>query len=406
MRIGYIIPSLFHLSTFVFNEMVEVKGQGHKIIIVPLYQSTFFGACYQNTEKINPEAVLPSALINLRIVVLAFLNFLTHPWLVVKTLASIHWAAGINPYAHWGIFAITPKAIATAWHLQRLKVDHIHAHFAGHMATYAGIAGKISSIPFSFTAHAFDIYCKTLKLRNDTLGWKIRHADHVFVISEHALKHISRLYPSAKPIHLIRVGVPLNHFVQEPPTKQNGSLQLLCIANFYDKKGIDTLIDACGILHEKDFAFNLKIFGDGPLGESFSLQIARLKLNSKIMLGKGISQEEVAHQIKASHVFVMPCRRVKTGDMDGIPTVFMEAMAIGRPVISCPISGIPELVRDRETGFLVPSNDPVALARSIMELGKDEALRIRLGLQGRALVEKQHDIHTNISSKLNIIMKK
>lgn len=100
MRIGYIIPSLFHLSTFVFNEMVEVKSQGHKIIIVPLYQSTFFGTCYQNAEKINPEAVLPSSLINLRTMVLAFLNFLTHPWRVGKTLASIHGAAGINPYAH------------------------------------------------------------------------------------------------------------------------------------------------------------------------------------------------------------------------------------------------------------------------------------------------------------------
>jgi len=79
MRIGYIIPSLFHLSTFVYNEMVEVKSQGHKIIIVPLYQSTFFGTYYQNAEKINPEAVLPSSLINLRTVVLAFLNFWLFP---------------------------------------------------------------------------------------------------------------------------------------------------------------------------------------------------------------------------------------------------------------------------------------------------------------------------------------
>jgi hypothetical protein len=110
MRIGYIIPSLFHLSTFVFNEMVEVKSQGHKIIIVPLYQSTFFGACYQNAEKINPEAVLPSSLINLGIVVLAFLNFLTHPWRVVKTLASHTLGSGNKPLCPLGYFCNYTKS--------------------------------------------------------------------------------------------------------------------------------------------------------------------------------------------------------------------------------------------------------------------------------------------------------
>jgi glycosyltransferase involved in cell wall biosynthesis len=86
--------------------------------------------------------------------------------------------------------------------------------------------------------------------------------------------------------------------------------------------------------------------------------------------------------------------------MDGIPTVFMEAMAIGRPVISCPIGGIPELVRDGETGLLVSSNDPRAVAEAIIRLGSDEALRIRLGQQARALVEKQHNIRTNVSLML------
>jgi hypothetical protein len=236
MRIGYIIPSLFHLSTFVFNEMVEVQKQGHKIILVPLYRGTSFGACYINAETINPETILPSSIFNVKIMLLAFLMFLRHPWRVVRTLATLHWAAGINPYAHTGIIAITPKAIATAWHLQRLKVDHIHAHFAGHMTTYAGIASKISGIPFSFTAHAFDIYCTTPKLRNDTLSWKIRHAEHVFVVSEYGLRYLWHQNPKAMNIHLIRVGIPLDVFLQMAPANQNGIIRLLCIANFYKKR--------------------------------------------------------------------------------------------------------------------------------------------------------------------------
>jgi glycosyltransferase involved in cell wall biosynthesis len=104
-----------------------------------------------------------------------------------------------------------------------------------------------------------------------------------------------------------------------------------------------------------------------------------------------------------SHLVVMPCRKDRTGNMDGIPTAFMEAMAIGRPVISCPIGGIPELVRDGETGLLVASNNPCAVASAIMRLGSDEALRIRLGQQARALVEKQHDITTNVTLMLRYI---
>jgi glycosyltransferase involved in cell wall biosynthesis len=81
--------------------------------------------------------------------------------------------------------------------------------------------------------------------------------------------------------------------------------------------------------------------------------------------------------------------------MDGIPTVFMEALATGRPVVSCPVSGIPELVRDGETGLLVPPNDAAALADAVVRLAADAALRLRLGRQGRALVERQHDERAN-----------
>ena len=124
----------------------------------------------------------------------------------------------------------------------------------------------------------------------------------------------------------------------------------------------------------------------GPLREALASQIARLAVSDYISLEGPIPQEEVARQMAACHLFVMPCRKDRrTGDMDGIPTVFMEAMATGRPVISCPISGIPELVRDGETGLLVPPDNPSALAVAMVRLACNDTLRIRLGRQARAL---------------------
>jgi glycosyltransferase involved in cell wall biosynthesis len=114
-----------------------------------------------------------------------------------------------------------------------------------------------------------------------------------------------------------------------------------------------------------------------------------------VHFGGAVPQEEIAREMRACHAFVLPCRQDRHGDMDGIPTVFMEAMATGRPVVSCAVSGVPELVRDGETGLIVPPNDPAALADALARLAADAVLGARLGAAARALVERQHDQRTN-----------
>ena len=405
MRIAYVIDSCSWITTFTINEMVEIQSAGHQIILAPLYSAGPSLTHYGRVETVNPEAVLPDPQFDLHVAVLALQMFVKRPWCVLKTLAALHWAAGLNPYAHIGILVWTPKALATAWRLDKMNVDRLHAPFATRAATCAGIAGRVSGIPFSFTAHAYDIYCTSLKLRNDTLRWKIRHATQVFGISEDGVRLLRRVAPDCTHIHLVHVGIPLKMFTQRSPPPHNGVLQLLCVASYVEKKGLDTLLDACKVLCEKNFGFHLRLYGSGPLKEVLARQISDLGLPDKVTLGGPLSQHEVVEQIAKSHLVVMPCRKDGTGNMDGIPTAFMEAMAIGRPVISCPIAGIPELVRDGVTGMLVPSNDPQELAAAIMQLGDDEALRIRLGRQARALVEKQHDIRTTVTLMLHYMTK-
>lgn len=400
---AYIIPSCYCLSTFTVNEMVEVQDAGHTLVLAPMYPSAPSSVHHGTVEALKPEAVLPAPLFDIQVVFLAFLIFVKRPLRVLSTLVGLHWAAGLNPYAHFNILAITPKALATAWRLGKMNVDRIHAPFATHTATCAGIAGNVMRIPFSFTAHAYDIYCTTLKLRNDTISWKIRHASQVFGVSEYAVRLLRKIMPGCTHVHRVYVGISLNLFTQQPLPAKFNLLRLLYVGNYFEKKGVDTLIDACRLLCDKNFKFNLQLFGDGPLKEVLAYQISELGLNDKVKLGGPISQEEVVRQITECHLFVMPCRKDSTGDMDGIPTVFMEAMAVGRPVISCPISGIPEIVRDGETGLLVPSNDSRALAEAIIRLGNDADLCTRLGLQARALVEKQHDIGANVSLMLSYI---
>ena len=329
----------------------------------------------------------------------------SRPWRTLTTLLSLHRAAGLNPYAHARVLAVTPKALAAAWRLRRASVDHIHAHFANQTADCAAIAGSVSGIPFSFTAHAYDIYSTAPRMRNTTLGWKVRHAARAFAVSDFAAERLRAHLPEAGRgrVQTVRVGIPMHLFHAEPPPPRDGPLRLLCVARFFEKKGIDVLIEACARLRDRGVPFAARVHGDGPLRDALAAQIARLRLQPEVVLGEALPQEDVARAMRACHVFVMPCRQDRTGDMDGIPTVFMEAMSTGRPVVSCPISGIPELVRDGETGLLVPPDQPAALAAALQRLAEDDALRLRLGERGRALVERQHDQRRNTHRLLELI---
>lgn len=398
MRIAYVIPSWPPDPTepFVVNEMVEVQEAGHEVVVAALYPAPAADVRHATYERLRPAAVLPPALSDARVLALAFWTLVTRPWRAVTTLAALHRAAGTNPYAHLRLLAITPKALATAWRLRRLGVGRIHAHFANERADCAAIAGRVAGIPFSFTAHAFDIYAEDRRRRNTTLAWKLGHAVQAFAVSDYAAERLRALLPPGERgrVHTARVGIPLELFRPEPPPA-DGALRLLAVARFQEKKGLDTLLDACGVLRDRGVRFELRLFGDGPLREALAAQAARLDLGSRLHLGGAIPQEEVAREMRAAHVFVLPCRCDRSGDMDGIPTVFMEAMATGRPVVSTAISGIPELVRDGETGLVIPPDDPTALADAIVRLAADEGLRLRLGRQARALVERQHDQRRN-----------
>jgi len=394
MRIAYVIPAFPPAPSqpFVVNEMIEVQAAGHEVLAVPLYRAR--AALRHGTfGRLRPAAVFSPALVDAGILARSLGTVLARPIAVFRTLVSLHRAAGTNPWSHARLLAVTPKALAAARWLATARVDRVHAHFANQTADCAAIAATIAGIPFSFTAHAYDVYSRAPRFRNDTLGWKLRRAAQVFAVSEFGARRLrAALPPSARDhVHTAYVGIPLDLFRPEPALPNLDGLRLLCVARFAETKGLDTLLDACAVLRERGVRFRLRLYGEGPLHEALVARIAGHALGGQVVLGAPIPQEEVARQMRACHVVVVPCRPDRSGDMDGIPTVFMEAMATGRPVISCPISGIPELVRDGETGLLVPPDDPRALADAVERLARDEPLRVRLGRQGRALVERQHD---------------
>ena len=399
MRIAYVIPAWPPLPSqpFVVNEMVAVATAGHELTILGLYRGAIEAVQHGTFTRLRPAHVLPAALVDVTTLVLALWTCVWRPWRVLVTLGGLHRAAGRNPWAHAKLVAVTPKALAAAWCFHRLGVEHVHAQFANQTADCAALAAAVAGIPFSFTAHAYDIYQSAPRQRNDTLGWKLRHAARAFAVSDFATRLLrARLAPAdAARVQTAYVGIPMALFRAEAPAEHDRRLRLLAVARFCEKKGLDTLIEACALLRERGVEFELALFGDGPDRPALVAQVTAHGLGAQVRFGGAVPQEEIARQMRACDAFVLPCRRDRHGDMDGIPTVFMEAMATGRPVVSCAVSGIPELVRHEETGLLVAPNDPVALADVLVRLATDPELRRRLGGRARELVARQHDEQVN-----------
>lgn len=399
MRIAYVIPAWPPVASqpFVVNEMVAVQAAGHEVVVLPLYRGTRVDVRHGTFAGLRPVAVLPEPLVDARTLAVASSTVVRRPRRVLSVVGELHRAAGRAPWAHLRLMAVTPKALAAAGRFRRLGVEHVHAHFANQTADCAAIAGSVAKIPFSFTAHAYDIYSAAPGLRNATLAWKLRHAVRVFAVSDYARDLLRAAAPPERQGHIrtAYVGIPLSLFRYAPPPADDGVLRLLSVARFQEKKGLDTLLEACALLRTQRVPFRLRIFGEGPLRPTLEAQRVRLGLEESVFIGPPVPQERVAEEMREAHLFVLPCRRDRHGDMDGIPTVFMEALATGRPVVSCAVSGIPELVRDGESGVLVPPDDAPALADALARLAEDPARRERLGRAGRALVERQHDQDRN-----------
>ena len=162
-----------------------------------------------------------------------------------------------------------------------------------------------------------------------------------------------------------------------------------------DKKGWSDLVAAWRILADRGRACSCVVAGTGVLEEALRAQVVRLGLEDRVMLAGARSQEEVRALVQGAAALAAPCVLGSDGNRDGLPTVLLEAMALGTPCVSTDVTGIPEALHDGETGLMVGQRDPAALAAALERLLDDAELRVRLARAARELVEERFDVHAN-----------
>lgn len=284
------------------------------------------------------------------------------------------------------------QAIYVGVRLRENGLRHIHAHFAGMAARTAYWINEFFGIPFSFTAHANDIFAP--RDFAVSLAKLIRSAAAVVTVSDYAVRLLQERFPeNAAKIHRVYNGVDLARFSitdfgSAPP-------EIVSIGRLIEKKGFGDLIGACALLRARGARFHCSIIGDGPLQEPLQAQIAAADLKDWVSLTGPQTQAEIAERLAHAAVFALPCTHEAHGGMDNLPTVIMEAMAAGLPVISTPLAGVPEMVQDGVNGELVPERDHAALADAIEQLLRDPERARRFGDRGRQLAHEKFSIETS-----------
>lgn len=264
------------------------------------------------------------------------------------------------------------------------SVAHLHGHFCHGVATITWFASRLTGIPFSFTAHAKDIYQAELN-PGDLLERKLAAASFVATCTGANATVLKARHSGANVVHTIYHGLDTDYFC--PEQTPSARPLVLSVGRFVEKKGFEHLVEACALLKEDGVRFACVIVGEhGSAYDALQAQIRARGLEGQVELRSAVTQDELRDIYRQARLFALPCQVMEDGDRDGIPNVLAEAMAMGLPVVSTPISGIPELIDDGEQGLLVPPRDPRALADALHRVLVDAELHQKLARAGRARI--------------------
>ncbi|MEZ4647882.1 MAG: glycosyltransferase [Candidatus Eisenbacteria bacterium] len=399
-RVGYVLKMFPRFSeTFVLREVLELERQGMEVRTFSM--KVPHGPQQVDVHKVHAlQSVLPDP----------------NRFPSAGTLGAHGRCVLRSPSRYFGAlkFAVTRrdrKAIdkfvqagVVADRCAKENIGHLHAHFASGPTRVVKLASMISGVPFSFTAHAKDLYWHGHRHgTSKKLKKRVQLARFVAVISQENQRFIESQGFKVKEgrIRPLYIGLRMDDYRFVLPSSRPGSPRpvVLAVGRLIEKKGFDVLLDAAAQLVRRGVRFRLVIAGEGPEEQPLRGRIRELGLEGTAYLLGAVPLERLRKRYYSrARVLAQPCVVAKDGDQDGIPTVLLEAMALGVPVISTKVSGIPEAITDGDNGFLTEPGEVGLLAERIEQLLSDVAFADEMARRGRARAEEQFDLVRNVGA--------
>ncbi|MCC5969964.1 MAG: glycosyltransferase [Pararhodobacter sp.] len=388
MKIGYILntyPSPSH--SFIRREIRALERRG--LVIHRFAMRPFAGELpdpADREEAAQTEYVLAQGV--LALIRAAIMLGLAHP---VRSYAALALAVRTGRRSDVGVLRHLVYFLEAAFVARRaieLRLDRLHAHFGTNPATVAMLAEAMGAPAYSFTVHGPEEFDKPAAI---ALGRKAERADFVVAISAFGRSQLCRwvphrLWPS---LHVVHCGIEPQTFAEPPPLPAERPLVLVNIGRFSEQKGQLLLLDAVAEVVRRGVDLRLVLIGDGEMRPLIERAIALHGLGRHVTLTGWLDEAGVLNQLAQAHGMVLP------SFAEGLPMVVMEAMAMGRPVISTWVAGIPELMQHGKTGWLVPAGDRDALVEAITDMSMTTDAKLgKMAKTARARALTRHDIDT------------
>lgn len=400
LKIGYVVKMFPRLSeTFILNEMIELERKDVEV--------TVFSLKKPNEGRFHPQLSRLKA----KVYYLEDLDSKKFPIWIGKDWSNLGEAADrIWPLLKEALSEGDNQRVEHIWwsvwiaaRINQLGITRLHAHFASLPSTIADLAGRIANVPYSFTAHAKDIY--VYDMFEHRLKEKLGTSQFVVTVTDFNRKFLIEQGGNelTDKIRLIHNGIDLNRFSQVDQSERDSNL-ILAVGRLVPKKGFDDLLRACKILKDANKSFRCVIVGDGPDSEALIKLRTELQLENEVTLTGSKNSDEVNQLLKQATMFCLPCKAAEDGNIDALPTVLLEALATGLPAISTTLSGIPEIIDSGKDGLLVEANDYQALAEAMIRLLNDAPLRKKFAVNGRQKAEEKFDIRLNVKTLLDTFM--
>ena len=379
MRIAYLLKKFPRLSeTFVLNEILGQERLGADVHVFSRRAADDEPRHPQLSELRAPVEVLPERH-ELDAWTMLFADE-PHP---EETFAHVGRLVQLAREWEEPRFA---RLLAEALYLLRrtreLGIDHLHTHFATDSATVAMMLHELGGPSYSITAHAKDIYRSTVDVRK--LDRLFARAAFVVTVCDANARHLAqRIAPEAQArVRRLYNGIDLEAF-DMAPSEQREEYHVLSVGRLVEKKGFSVLLDALAELKRRNTRVQATIVGDGDEREALERRVVELGLSDSVVLAGAWDQARVREIMNRATVFCLPCLIGEDGNRDALPTVLLEALAVGLPVVSTPVTGIPEIVADGRAGELVPERDARATADALERLLGDGDRRRELARRGR-----------------------
>lgn len=391
LRIGYVLKMFPRLSeTFILDELLEHERAGAGVSIFSLMypaDGRFHGRVgrlaasveYFKSGKIEPNWDAVQAL----------------PEAVATPLER--WRPAIDFLRRHEVphdLDVVLRATRIAARVRELGVEHLHAHFATGAARMAAVVGKLTGVPFSFTAHAKDIF--TARVDRRLFTELASAAAFVVTVSDYNRSFILEHMPDVQADKVVRLynGVDLETLRPAARPGSRAERHIVSVGRLVPKKGFDHLLRALARCKACGLPFRATVAGDGPERDALERLRGELGLTEEVTFPGALAHEAVQRVLADADLVALACVPEDDGDADALPTVLLEALAMDVPVVSTRLTGVPEIVGD-EAGLLVEPGDDDAFARAILSIaGSAGATRPAPGV-ARARAERLFDLRTN-----------